>query len=153
MKKSTVVSVIVFVIGLGFIGGISHAAEKVVTLEMSSFMPATEKKQMMLQEFADEVGKRTSGRIKINMHPGATLTPPTQTFDSVEKEIIDLGFGPLGATGGMEGLLTHTLQAIMVFYLPCLTDAATTKYFNKQVLIIPPRDNRVCTFQMSDCRC
>jgi TRAP-type transport system periplasmic protein len=105
MKKSIVVSIIVFVIALSFIGGISHAAEKVVTLELSSFMPATEKKQIMLQEFADEVGKRTSGRIKINMHPGATLTPPTQTFDSVEKEIIDLGFGPLGATGGRFPLL------------------------------------------------
>jgi TRAP-type C4-dicarboxylate transport system substrate-binding protein len=54
----------------------------------------------MLQEWCDEVRKRTNGRVKVNLHPGATLTTPSQTYDSVVKEIIDIGFGPMGATTG-----------------------------------------------------
>jgi TRAP-type C4-dicarboxylate transport system substrate-binding protein len=54
----------------------------------------------MLQEWCDEVEKRTNGRVKVNLHPGATLTAASQTYESVVKEIIDIGFGPMGATTG-----------------------------------------------------
>ena len=76
------------------------AADKVVTMELSSFMGTSDKLHTMLQEWADEVGKRTNGRVKINIHPGATLTPPAQTYDSVVNEVIDMGYGPLQVTTG-----------------------------------------------------
>lgn len=77
-----------------------HAADKPVTLEFSSFLPANEKLSLALQEWGRELEKRTSGRVKVNYHPGGTLTPPQQTYDSVVKDIIDIGFGPMGATSG-----------------------------------------------------
>jgi TRAP-type C4-dicarboxylate transport system substrate-binding protein len=85
---------------LGVCGGFCHAAEKVIKMELSSFLPAQEKLSLMLQEWCDEVEKRTSGRVSVNLHPGATLTPPSQTYDSVVNEIIDIGFGPTGVTQG-----------------------------------------------------
>ncbi len=105
MKTSILVGMIVVVISLSFIGGISHATEKVFTMELSSFMPATEPLHLVIVEFCREVEKRTNGRVKINVHPDSTLTLPTRTFDSVEKEIIDIGWGPLGSTPGRFPLL------------------------------------------------
>jgi TRAP-type C4-dicarboxylate transport system substrate-binding protein len=78
----------------------ARAADKPVTLEFSSFLPAQEKLSLMLQEWGRELEKRSGGRVKVNYHPGSTLTPPPQTYDSVVKDIIDVGFGPMGATSG-----------------------------------------------------
>lgn len=84
---------------------VARAADKPITLEFSSFLPAQEKLSLMLQEWARELEKRSSGRVKVNYHPGSTLTPPPQTYDSVVKDVIDLGFGPMGATSGRFPLL------------------------------------------------
>ena len=46
-----------------------------------------------MQEWADEVGKRTSGRVKVNVYPGATLMPPQQIYDGITKEVADIGYG------------------------------------------------------------
>jgi len=99
MRKSIVVGIMVLLMCIGFIGSV-QSAEKVITMELSSFMGTADKLHTMLQEWADEVGKRTNGRVKINIHPGATLTPPAQTYDSVVNEVIDMGYGPLQVTTG-----------------------------------------------------
>jgi len=79
---------------------LARAADKPITLEFSSFLPAQEKLSLMLQEWAHELERRSGGRVKVNYHPGSTLTPPPQTFDSVAKDVIDIGFGPMGASSG-----------------------------------------------------
>ena len=91
---------IVLLVSLSLIGGFACTPDKTVTLELSTFSPPTDRLTIMLQEWCDEVEKRTDGRVKVNLHPGATLTAPAQTYDSVVKEIIDIGFGPIGATTG-----------------------------------------------------
>ncbi|MBN1832572.1 MAG: TRAP transporter substrate-binding protein [Deltaproteobacteria bacterium] len=85
---------------LSLICGFACAPDKTIKLELSTFAPSTDRLTIMLQEWCDEVGKRTNGRVRVNLHPGATLTTPSQTYDSVVKEIIDIGFGPMGATTG-----------------------------------------------------
>jgi TRAP-type C4-dicarboxylate transport system substrate-binding protein len=92
--------IIALLASLSLIGGFAQSADKTVRLELSTFAPPTDRLTIMLQEWCDEVGKRTDGRVKVNLHPGATLTTPSQTYDSVVKEIIDIGFGPMGATTG-----------------------------------------------------
>jgi TRAP-type C4-dicarboxylate transport system substrate-binding protein len=92
--------VMALLVSLTLINGFGYAADKTVRLELSTFAPATDKLTIMLQEWCDEVEKRTDGRVKVNLHPGATLTAAPQTYDSVVKEIIDIGFGPMGATTG-----------------------------------------------------
>ncbi len=41
--------------------------------------------------FADEVAKRTNGRVKINVFHGSTLAPPAETFDATLKGVCDIG--------------------------------------------------------------
>lgn len=99
MKKHIFVATCILLC-LSLSAGFSHGAEKVIKMELSSFRPSTDKMSAMLQEWADEVGKRTNGRVKITLHPGGTLTPPAQTFDSVMNEVVDIGEGPMGVTTG-----------------------------------------------------
>lgn len=100
MKRKNTVGVIALLASLSLIGGFACAPDKTVTLELSTFAPPMDRLTIMLQEWCDEVGKRTNGRVKVNLHPGGTLTAPSQTYDSVVKEIIDIGYGPMGATTG-----------------------------------------------------
>jgi len=52
------------------------------------------------EQWCREIEKRTSGRVKITIYPGATLTPPTQTYDSVVKGIADIGLSLASFTKG-----------------------------------------------------
>jgi TRAP-type C4-dicarboxylate transport system substrate-binding protein len=98
----------------------SYAAEQVITLKFSTLFPATHKVAVLKGEWGKEVEKRTNGRVKVEMFPGAVLTPPAQTYDSVKKGIADIGetFSsytsgrfplseavdlPLGATSALQG--------------------------------------------------
>jgi len=79
---------------------VSHAAEKVVKLELSTFTPTHDKLTWMLEDWCKDVAKRTNGRVTVTLHPGSTLTPAPQTYDSVVREIIDVGFAGMGMTPG-----------------------------------------------------
>jgi TRAP-type transport system periplasmic protein len=100
MKKHVVTVVIM----LAFILSISAVALKAnaqtVTLRYSNFFPAPHKNSMLADEWCKEIEKRTNGKVKFNYFPGATLTPPPQTYDSVEKGIADVGLSVLGYTMG-----------------------------------------------------
>lgn len=69
------------------------SAEKVITLKLAHFVPATTKEGKLIQEWADEVGKRTNGRVKVRVYPGATLMPVQQIYDGITKEVADIGYG------------------------------------------------------------
>lgn len=69
------------------------AAQKVITLKFAHFVPATTKEGKLMQEWANEVGKRTNGRVKVRVYPGATLMPPQQIYDGITKEVADIGYG------------------------------------------------------------
>jgi TRAP-type transport system periplasmic protein len=74
-------------------GAKAFASNKVITLKFAHFVPATTKEGKLMQEWADEVGKRTNGRVKVNIYPGATLMPPQQIYDGITKEVADIGYG------------------------------------------------------------
>lgn len=73
---------------------------KTVELNYSIFFPATHGHTLLATEWAKEVEKRTDGAVKINMFPGATLTPADQTYDGVVKGIADIGMSVLSYTKG-----------------------------------------------------
>lgn len=54
----------------------------------------------MAEQWGPEVDKRSNGRVRINYYPGATLTPPTQTYDSVVKGITDIRMSLFGCARG-----------------------------------------------------
>lgn len=87
------------VIGV-FCFGLSASEAKTVELNYSIFFPATHGQTLLASEWAKEIEKRTNGAVKVNIFPGATLTPPDQTYDGVVKGIADLGMSVLSYTKG-----------------------------------------------------
>lgn len=71
-----------------------------VTLTYSIFFPATHGHTLLATEWAKEVEKRTNGAVKINMFPGATLTPADQCYDGVVKGISDIGMSVVSYVKG-----------------------------------------------------
>jgi TRAP-type C4-dicarboxylate transport system substrate-binding protein len=82
------------------LGAALPAAAKTVTLTYSIFFPATHGHTILATEWAQEVEKRTAGAVKINIFPGATLTPADQSYDGVVKGISDLAMGVLSYVKG-----------------------------------------------------
>ena len=87
------------VIGV-FCFGLTSSEAKTVELNYSIFFPATHGQTLLASEWAKEIEKRTNGAVKVNIFPGATLTPPDQTYDGVVKGIADLGMSVLSYTKG-----------------------------------------------------
>lgn len=99
MKK--IVAVLVgLIIMVGFFTGLSWAAEKVVTLEFSSFFPPSDRLSIALRDFGKDIERKTNGRVKVNFHPGGVLVPPHQTFDGILKEVVDIGETSFAITPG-----------------------------------------------------
>ncbi len=69
-----------------------HAAEKVITLRFAHFSPANNMEGKLMQEWANEVEKRTNNRIKVQMYPGGTVMGMNEMYDGVTKEVADIGF-------------------------------------------------------------
>jgi TRAP-type transport system periplasmic protein len=76
---------------VSIIGGPVSAEEKVITLKFTCQFPSMHKVALLKAEWCKEVEKRTKGRVKVDFYPGAILTPPAQTYDSIMKGIADVG--------------------------------------------------------------
>jgi TRAP-type C4-dicarboxylate transport system substrate-binding protein len=82
----------------------SHA--QVVQLRYSNFFPAPQKHSILAEQWCKDVEKVTNGKVKVKHYPGSTLTPPTQTYDSVVKGIADIGLSIFGYTMGKFPIMT-----------------------------------------------
>jgi TRAP-type transport system periplasmic protein len=100
MRKALVCCISVVFFSLVLMMGASHSADKVYKLEFASYLPAQEGVSMMLQEWCKDVEKKTNGRVAITFHPGGTLVPITQTYDSVATGMTDIGFAQFANTPG-----------------------------------------------------
>jgi TRAP-type transport system periplasmic protein len=131
MKKSfgatCLVAVSVLLICLVATG---HAAEKVFSLKLASFVPATTLEGQTIQAWADEVGKRTDGRVKVTVYPGATLMPPQQTYDGITKEVADIGYGILAYHRGRFPL-TEVIDLPLGYKNPSVPTKLVNAYYKK----------------------
>jgi TRAP-type C4-dicarboxylate transport system substrate-binding protein len=100
MKKRFLAFIVSVFCFLGLFIGSSFAADSVAKLEFANFLPSNNPLGAMLEEYSKEIEKRTNGRIKITVHPGGTLTPAPQTYDSIIRGIADMGFASLDLTVG-----------------------------------------------------
>jgi len=100
MKKHVVTVVVLLTFMLCLCAVASKTDAQTITLRYSNFFPAPHKNSILADEWGKEVEKRTNGKVKVTYFPGATLTPPPQTYDSVEKGIADVGLSVLGYTMG-----------------------------------------------------
>ncbi len=73
---------------------------KPMEFSYSIFFPATHKHTVLAGEWVNEIYKRTSGRVKITLFPGGTLTPAPTCYDGVVKGISDIGMSVLAYTKG-----------------------------------------------------
>jgi TRAP-type transport system periplasmic protein len=69
---------------------VSYAQQKTITLRYSAHHPAGDPNSQLIEQWCKEVDKRTNGRVKVTYYPGAILTPPAQTYDSVIQGIADI---------------------------------------------------------------
>ena len=78
----------------------ARSDEKVIKLKYSNFFPPSHRNSILSEQWGKEIEKRTNGRIKVTYFAGNTLTPPTQTYDSVVKGIADVGQSLMGYSPG-----------------------------------------------------
>jgi len=78
----------------------AYSQDKVITIRFSTFFPPTHKLAVITDEWGKEVEKRTNGKVKVTQYAGGTLTPATQTYDSVVQGVADAGNVVLGYTMG-----------------------------------------------------
>lgn len=78
----------------------SAASDKPVELTYSIFFPAMHKNTLLANEWAQEIEKRTDGRVKITVFPGGTLTAADKCYDGVKQGISDIGMSALSYTRG-----------------------------------------------------
>ena len=102
MRKVAAVHGISFLLIVLFVAlaGSVQADEKVIKLKYSNFFPPSHKNSILSEQWGKEIEKRTNGRVKVTYFAGNTLTPPTQTYDSVVKGIADIGQSLVGYAPG-----------------------------------------------------
>jgi len=113
-----------------FTGAQAFAADKVITLKLAHFVPATTKEGKLIQEWADEVGKRTNGRVKVRVYPGATLMPPQQIYDGITKEVADIGYGIFAYHRGRFPL-TEVIDLPLGYKDPRVPSRMINEYYKK----------------------
>ena len=74
--------------------------EKTTELTYSIFFPPTHSQCQAAVSWAEEIEKRSDGRIKITIFPGGTLTKANQCYDGVVKGISDIGMSCFAYTRG-----------------------------------------------------
>jgi TRAP-type C4-dicarboxylate transport system substrate-binding protein len=76
------------------------AQTKPIELTYSMHFVASHQMAVFGRKWADEVEKRSNGRVKITMFPGGSLIPSPQAYDGVIKGIADIAMSFQGFTRG-----------------------------------------------------
>jgi TRAP-type C4-dicarboxylate transport system substrate-binding protein len=112
------------------VGAKAFAAGKPITLKFAHFVPATTIEGKLMQAWVDEVGKRTNGRVKVNVYPGATLMPAQQIYDGITKEVADIGYGIFAYHRGRFPL-TEVIDLPLGYKDPRVPSKMINEYYKK----------------------
>ncbi len=86
-------AIIILVIGAVLPGCTRSEKSEKVVFHMNHFLPAVHPVHVnMLVPFAEEVTKKTEGRVEIIVHPGNALASPQDTYDAVVSGVAGMGF-------------------------------------------------------------
>jgi TRAP-type C4-dicarboxylate transport system substrate-binding protein len=92
----------------GALAGCSRDGAGEFRLSYSIFFPPAHLQTKAAAAWAGEIGARSSGRVKITLYPGETLTKSTRIYDGVVNGVSDLGMSAFAYTRGrfpmLEGL-------------------------------------------------
>lgn len=78
----------------------SHAAAPPIKLTYSIFFPPSHGQCKAAVAWAEEIGRRTDGRVEIQIFPAGTLTKAKQCYDGVVSGISDIGMSVFAYTRG-----------------------------------------------------
>jgi TRAP-type C4-dicarboxylate transport system substrate-binding protein len=78
----------------------AQSKEKPIELSYSSHFPANYGAEIASMKWAEEVEKRTNGRVKITFYHSGTLTTPANIYEGVVKGISDIGQSVFSYTRG-----------------------------------------------------
>ncbi|MDJ0808468.1 MAG: TRAP transporter substrate-binding protein [Desulfobacterales bacterium] len=101
MKKlHSIVALTLMVLMLAALAPASHAAAPTIKLTYSIFFPPSHGQCQAAVAWAEAIGKRTNGRVQIQVFPAGTLTKAKQCYDGVVNGISDIGMSVFAYTRG-----------------------------------------------------
>lgn len=103
--KRLLVLVLSLVLLLSVFVSCSKKEEKAIELSYSIFFPATHLQAQTGTEWAQEIEKRSGGKVKITVYAGETLTKAPQVYEGVVNGVSDIGMSALAYTRGRFPLL------------------------------------------------
>jgi TRAP-type transport system periplasmic protein len=95
-RKGLLVLALLLVFGTS---AVSYAADP-IKLKFANYFPVVHKNTAFGQEFADEIKKRTGGRVEISYYPGGTLLTAPKMAAGVSTMIADIGMAHCGYSRG-----------------------------------------------------
>lgn len=98
--KRTVLFFTVFLFSAVCILSCGKKKEAEITLNYSIFFPPAHEQCKTAVKWANEIEKKTGGRVKINIYPGGTLVSADETYNGVLKGITDIGMSCFAYTLG-----------------------------------------------------
>ncbi|MDP2791105.1 MAG: TRAP transporter substrate-binding protein [Rectinemataceae bacterium] len=88
MMRSITIAVVVLLLAVSITPVFSQVKE--IKLRYSLIWPASHPLSKLAGEWGKDVDEATSGRVKVSIFPGNTLSPPMQAYDNVVKGIADM---------------------------------------------------------------
>jgi len=83
----------------------TQSQQPVIKLSYSVFFPPTHIQAKMAESWAEEIKKRTNGKVEITLYPGQTLTKAPQVYEGVVNGVSDIGMSCFAYTPGSFPLL------------------------------------------------
>lgn len=97
MRRTVVLSFIATVLFLFVLCGKAlYAAEKPIELRFTTVTTTLHPNFKSTEQFAQEVYKRTNGKVRITVYPSGTLNPPFETYNAIKAGIAQMGAAPVG---------------------------------------------------------
>ena len=97
---------VIFLISIAFAFGCETASketgktqggdEKPIELKFTTVTTTLHPDYKTLEAWAEEVNKRTDGRVEITLYPTNTLNPPPETYNTIKSGMADIGMAPVG---------------------------------------------------------
>ena len=101
MKARTFAAIMAVCFGAALLfAGVGPTQAASTEFTFSIFFPPTHAQALAAIDFAEEISKRTNGRVKVTCFPGGTLTKAPQVYDGVVTGISDMGNSCFAYTRG-----------------------------------------------------
>jgi TRAP-type C4-dicarboxylate transport system substrate-binding protein len=89
-----VLAAVILSVFLALSVAIAAKAQEVYTLKLATLYSEGKEVFKTVQFFADEIEKRTQGKVKFKIFPGNSLVPSKQALSSVHRGVVDSAFVP-----------------------------------------------------------